>query len=70
MDMAAFWPIVDASLDRPEAGLALEQAAVLARAQRVCLMCLEHDWRVCHRARVCERLEGEHGFRAAHLAPG
>jgi len=68
-DMAAFWPIVDAALERPEARLALEQAAVLARGQRACLMCLEHDWRVCHRARICEILESAHGFRATHLAP-
>jgi uncharacterized protein (DUF488 family) len=68
-DMTAFWPIVDAALERPEARLALEQAAVLARGGRTCLMCLEHDWRVCHRARVCELLETGHGIRAAHLAP-
>ncbi|MDX2233148.1 MAG: DUF488 domain-containing protein [Hyphomonadaceae bacterium] len=69
-DMGTFWSIVDAALDRPEAHLALEQAAVLARGQRTCLMCLEHDWRICHRARVCERLAAAHGFTAAHLAPG
>lgn len=68
-DMAAFWPIVDAALDRPEARLAVEQAAVLARGQRVCLMCLEHDWRVCHRARICATLETGHGIAAVHLAP-
>ena len=68
-DLKTFWPIVDAALGRPEARLALEQAAVLARAARACLMCLEHDWRVCHRARVCELLEIEHDIRATHLAP-
>ncbi len=68
-DMAAFWPIVEEALERPEARLALEQAAVLARGQRTCLMCLEHDWRVCHRARVCEALERAHGFVTTHLAP-
>jgi uncharacterized protein (DUF488 family) len=69
-DLAAFWPIVDAALDRPEAHLARAQAAVLARGQRACLLCLEHDWRVCHRMRVAELLEHEHGLRVAHLAPG
>ena len=68
-DLKAFWPIVEAALTRPEARLALEQAAVLARASRACLMCLEHDWRVCHRAHVCERLEEEYDIRAVHLAP-
>lgn len=68
-DMSAFWPIVDAALERPEAHLALAQAAVLARGGRACLMCREHDWRICHRARVCEMLEAEHGIGATHLAP-
>ena len=68
-DMATFWPIVDAALERPEARLALEQAAALARASRACLMCLEHDWRVCHRAHVCELLEDAYDIRAVHLAP-
>lgn len=67
-DMATFWKIVDAALDRPEAHLALEHAAVLAKGKRTCLMCLEHDWRVCHRARVCEMLERAHELRAVHLA--
>lgn len=66
-DWENFWPIVDDALARPEAGLALEQAAVIAKAKRTCLLCLEHDWRVCHRARVCEMLRARHGFEAAHL---
>lgn len=68
-DMASFWPIVDAALERPEAQLALAQAAMLARTSRACLMCLEHDWRVCHRARVCELLGEAHGVTATHLSP-
>ena len=68
-DMAAFWPIVETALHRPEAQEALAQTAVLAHGQRVCLLCLEHDWRVCHRARVCEMLEAQHGIRATHLTP-
>ena len=50
-----------------EAGLALEQAAILAKAKRTCLLCLEHDWKICHRARVCELLAERHGFVATHL---
>lgn len=67
-DWDNFWPIVDDALATPEAGLALEQAAVLAKAKRACLLCLEHDWKVCHRARVCELLSERHGFTATHLA--
>ena len=66
-DWENFWPIVDDALSRPEAGLALEQAAVIAKAKRACLLCLEHDWRVCHRSRVSEMLGERHGFVASHL---
>lgn len=68
-DMAAFHGIVEAALARPEARLALEQVRVLAGAKRTCLMCLEHDWRVCHRAQICELLADEFGVAAIHLAP-
>jgi uncharacterized protein (DUF488 family) len=61
-----FWPIVDAALSRPEAELALREAADIARASRACLMCLEADPRRCHRWRVCEKL-AEFGMAATHL---
>jgi uncharacterized protein (DUF488 family) len=68
-DWDNFWPIVDEALSTPEAGLALEQAAVIAKAKRACLLCLEHDWKSCHRARVCDLLAQRHGFRADHIMP-
>jgi len=68
-DMAGFWRIVDDALDRPEARLALEHAAMLARSKCACLMCFEHDWRECHRASVCTLLKAEHDISATHLAP-
>jgi uncharacterized protein (DUF488 family) len=68
-DMTTFWTIVDQALERPEAGLALAQAAVLARARSTCLLCFEHDWRVCHRARIAEHLAGAYGIEATHIAP-
>lgn len=68
-DQATFWRIVDASLAEPEARLAIEQLAVQARARKTCLVCLEHDWRDCHRARVCEILAATHGVQAVHLVP-
>ena len=67
-DWDNFWPIVDDALSTPEAGLALEQAAILEKAKRTCLLCLEHDWKACHRARVCALLAERHGFAATHLA--
>lgn len=60
--------IFEAKLAEPESELALAELADLARTGRVCLMCLEHDWRQCHRAVVAERLEAI-GLVAAHLSP-
>jgi uncharacterized protein (DUF488 family) len=66
-DWENFWPIVDEALSSPEAGLALEQAAIIAKTKHACLLWLEHDWRVCHRLRVCELLSEKHGFVAEHI---
>ncbi len=66
--MKEFWKIVDASLDRPEAMMALEQAAEIACKRTVCLLCLEHDYAVCHRSRVAEMLAAR-GFKVTHLEP-
>lgn len=59
--------IFEAKLESPESELALAEAADLARAHRACLLCLEHDWKGCHRAIVAERLEAQ-GLRPIHLA--
>ena len=63
-----FWDIVDGALARPEALLSFEDAAALAAERRVCLLCLEHDWRICHRARLAETL-AKRGFEITHLEP-
>jgi uncharacterized protein (DUF488 family) len=63
-----FWAIVDGALARPEARLALEEAAAIAAADRACLLCLEHDWRICHRARLADMLAAR-GFAIRHLSP-
>lgn len=55
-------------LEEPESQIALAEAAEFARKGKTCLMCLEHDWHVCHRAIVAERLE-KMGLKAQHLAP-
>ncbi|MEJ0060325.1 MAG: DUF488 domain-containing protein [Terricaulis sp.] len=67
-DVATMHKIIEAKLDTPESQLALREAADLARESRVCLMCLEHDWHVCHRANVARRLEA-FGIKATHLEP-
>lgn len=61
--------IFEARLVEPESQLALAEAAELAGKGRACLMCLEHDWRVCHRAIVAKHLEVEFGVKPTHLSP-
>jgi uncharacterized protein (DUF488 family) len=61
--------IYEARLVEPESQLALAEAAELAGKGRACLMCLEHDWRVCHRAIIARRLEAEFAVKPTHLLP-
>jgi uncharacterized protein (DUF488 family) len=61
--------IFEARMVEPESQLALAEAAELAGKGRVCLMCLEHDWRVCHRAIVAEHLAADFGLKPVNLSP-
>lgn len=61
--------IFEAKLAEPESQLALAEAAELAKKSRVCLMCLEHDWRECHRTIVAQRLKAEFGLEPVNLSP-
>ena len=63
-----FWGIVEEKLARPEAQLALQKAAEIAKAAPTCLLCYEADWRICHRRRVADILAQRHGFAVSHLA--
>ena len=63
-----FWAIVEDKLARPEAEIALQEAAELAQAGPSCLLCYEADWRICHRRRVAVILAERHGFAVSHLA--
>jgi len=65
-----FWGIVDEKLARPEAELALLEAAEIARAAASCLLCYESDWQTCHRRRVAELLAQRRGFAVRHLRLG
>ena len=67
-DVKTMTKIFEAKLADPESQLALAETADLANAKRVCIMCLEHDWRGCHRAIVARHLEPQ-GFKATHIAP-
>jgi uncharacterized protein (DUF488 family) len=65
-----FWGIVEEKLARPEAELALREAAEIAEAAPSCLLCYEADWQICHRRRVAEILAQRHGFGVSHLKVG
>jgi uncharacterized protein (DUF488 family) len=66
-DHDGFWRIVGTQLAKHEAQTTLEEAASIARDRPSCLLCYEADWRTCHRARIVEMLERDHGFTAHHL---
>lgn len=61
--------IFEARLAEPESQLALAETAALADKGRICLMCLEHDWRECHRNIVAQHLQSEFGVKPTHLSP-
>ena len=61
--------IFEARLVEPESQMALSETADLAKRGRTCIMCLEHDWRACHRAIVARHIEDEFGVRPEHLSP-
>lgn len=61
--------IFEAKMVEPESQLALAETAELAGKGRVCMMCLEHDWRVCHRNIVARRLNADFGIKPQHLLP-
>lgn len=61
--------IFEAKLVEPASQLALAETADLAQRGRTCIMCLEHDWRGCHRAIVARQIEDEFGIRPEHLSP-
>lgn len=67
-DVKTMHKIFEAKLAEPESQLALVETADIAKEGRTCIMCLEHDWRGCHRAIIAKRLEKQ-GFAATHLAP-
>lgn len=68
-DVKTMHRIFEARLAEPESRLALAETAALAKKGRVCLMCLEHDWRDCHRSIVADKLQQEFGLSPAHLSP-
>ena len=61
--------IFEAKMAGPESQLALAEAAELAQKARACLMCLEHDWRACHRTIVARHLTEDFGLTPVNLSP-
>jgi uncharacterized protein (DUF488 family) len=68
-DVKTMRRIFEAKLADPASQLALAETAELAAKGRLCLMCLEHDWRGCHRAIIAQRLEADFGIKPTHLSP-
>lgn len=68
-DVDTMHAIMAIKLDGEESQMALAETAEIARNARTALMCLEHDWRVCHRNLVAQRLEAGFGLKPKHLSP-
>ncbi len=68
-DRAGFRRYMLKQLGSPAGKAALAEAAELARAQRVCLLCTEHDPKLCHRSEVARRLAKTTGAAIEHLDP-
>lgn len=61
--------IFEAKMVEPESQMALAETAELAGKARTCIMCLEHDWRGCHRTIVAKHLMADFGIMAVNLSP-
>ena len=61
--------IFEAKMVEPESQMALAETAELAGKGATCIMCLEHDWRECHRTIVAEHLTREFGLKPVNLSP-
>ena len=61
--------IFEAKMVEPESQLALAETAELAARGRTCIMCLEHDWRGCHRTIVARHLTEDFGIKPVNLLP-
>lgn len=68
-DTKAMTRIFEAKMAEPESQMALAATAELAEKGRACLMCLEHDWRECHRTIVAQHLAQDFGLKAVNLSP-
>lgn len=68
-DRAGFRKHLLKQLGSPEGKAALAEAAELVRHQRICLLCMEHDPKLCHRSEVARRLAKTTGTAIAHLDP-
>ena len=66
-DVENFERIFLEHMEEPEALLDLGEAIALAKAQPVCLLCLERDPEHCHRLIVGNRMVGESGQKLRHL---
>jgi uncharacterized protein (DUF488 family) len=66
-DVESFERIFLEHMEEPEALLDLGEAIALAKAQPVCLLCLERDPEYCHRSIVGNRMVAETSQKLRHL---
>jgi uncharacterized protein (DUF488 family) len=56
-------------LQTKDAKFELSEAAAIAKANRACLLCYEHDHAICHRDIICERIAKKNRQTVRHLDP-
>ncbi|HET9229843.1 MAG TPA: DUF488 domain-containing protein [Vitreimonas sp.] len=61
--------IFEGKMAEPESQFSLAEAAGIAKKGPACLMCLEHDWRGCHRTIVAKHLTEDFGLTPVNLSP-
>jgi uncharacterized protein (DUF488 family) len=66
-DLESFERIFLSHMEEPEALLDLGEAIALAKAQPVCLLCLERDPEQCHRLIVANRMASQTSQKLHHL---
>jgi len=66
-DLESFERIFLDHMEEPEALLDLGEAIALAKAEPVCLLCLERDPQRCHRLIVANRMVSQTGQELRHL---
>ncbi|MEX0751816.1 MAG: DUF488 domain-containing protein [Xanthobacteraceae bacterium] len=64
------WRIYDAHIKTPDAKAELDELTALVKSgRRVCILCYEHDPKMCHRSRIAALVKRRSGVTVKDLLP-